>query len=129
MLCHRLVCRQHKILDQLRRVVSLMRVNRQRLAVFIQFDLAFRKIKIHRAALFSLLPKHLRKLRHLCKHRRFVAVCFPKGFVAVQNFLHLRIAHALVHTDHRFHNLIIADISALVHFHQARQCQSVFPGI
>ena len=43
--------------------------------------------------------------------------------------LHLRIAHALVHTDHRFHNLVIADISAIVHFHQARQRQSVFPGV
>ena len=68
MLSHCLVCRQHKILDDIRGHISLIRSDLRRMSLRIQTDLALGKIKVNGSSFPALFPQNSRQLLHQPEH-------------------------------------------------------------
>ncbi len=123
---YRFICQQHKILNQFCCHISFMWQDIYRMPRFIQFNLTFLKIKIHCATVSSLFTDDLRQLLHLLKHWNKRLTGFDLLLVPIlQNLLYPCITQSLIHTDHRFCNLIIHYGSGLIDCHKAAQCQPV----
>ena len=130
MFCHSFIGNQHEILYDFCRHIALIRLNLDRMSLFVQHDLALREIKINRASLFALFPQDSRKLTHQLKHRhkRFIFMYLCLVFV-LQNFLDTRVGHSSVYVDNGLHNLVAYDLAFFINRHQAAHRQTVLPCI
>ena len=121
-----LVGHQHKVLNDFRSCVALIRLNLHRTSLFIQNDLGLREIKIDGTALAPLLPQDVRQLFHKIKHVHEVRVLFHGLFIAVRhNGIHRRISHAAVYPDHSFRNLMAQHTPLWINLHDTAEGQTV----
>ena len=131
---HRLICHQHKILNDLRSIIAFIKLHLNRTPQFIKGDLCLRKIKIHGPAPSPALPDLVCKLLHQAEHGRILRIV--RVFPAVSAFRlsrkHRRravVAHPLIHTDHRLRDLMLHDLTPGIDRHNAGKGQPVLPGI
>ena len=119
MLCHRLIRRQHKIFDQLRRRIPLILFDLYGNTLFVEQDLCLREVKINRAALHPLLSEDTCELRHLMKHgSNFLILGCNFRILILNDLLYIRVCHPPVDMDHGLCDLIILHFSRLVNLHQ-----------
>ena len=119
MLRHRLLCPQHKFLDQLRRRIALIGPDLQRHPLFVQDQPALREIKINGASLLPVLPQNRRKFPHFFKHRHKSLIFLLQRLIIVfQNPLYRAVTHPSVYPDHRFRDPIIHEGPVPVDLHQ-----------
>ena len=126
MLCHRLIGKQHKILDDPRRRIPLIRLYGNRNASLIQQYFAFRKVKVNGTPLFASLTQNVRQLTHEAEHGNQLPV-FPDRLLilVLKDFFHRRIGHPPIHMDHGFHDLVIDHFPFGAYGHQAAQRKAV----
>ena len=125
-LCHRFICQQHKILDQLSCHISFMWQDIYRMPAFIQFNLTFLKIKIHCTTVSSFPADDLRQLLHLLKHWHKCLTGFNLLRIVIFQYLpDTCIVQSLIHTDDCFRDLIVYYGSGRINCHKTAQCQPV----
>ena len=122
------VCRQHKLLDDFRSCISLIRDDFYCLPSLVHFYLALWKIKINWALLFPVLSQYQGKLFHILKHRNQLLIPLPCLLIVVgHNGIHIGITHSLVHADNRLVNFGISNLSIFIIGNHTAQSQAVFP--
>ena len=126
---HRLVCRQHEILDQAGRAVPLTGPDLDRSPLRIQDRLALREIKIDVSPVRTALPEKIRRLLHLLHHGDDVGVGCADFRIIVDDLLHIRVGHAVPGPDHGLTDLVIHDDALGIQLHQAGKGQTVLPFI
>ena len=144
MLGDRFIGRNHEILDHHGRFVPFIGHDILHPALFIQMNLAFRKLKVNGAVRSSLFRQNTGQASASSKHRRqCVRPCLRPAMNSLQrkllqNFrfvllckkLHdTRIGKLRIRSDDRFHNPCIHHISRLVHLHDTAQGKTILSRI
>ena len=119
-LCNRLICRQHKVLDNLCRRVTVIRFNVCRVSLLIQDYLRLREIKVDGTTFPAFCTQQICHFLHIKKHlhKIFVLFCFLR-FFQCNNFVYIRITHAAVNVDNRLCDPMIHNVSFGIDFHNA----------
>ena len=114
MLCHGLVCRQHKVLDNIRGRIAFIGPDIHGMPLPVQENLALREIKINGAPSLPLFSENSRKLLHMAEHGKKLSVLqirlvrLRQPFV-LQHVFHRSVGHALIDPDHGLADLVIHD--------------------
>ena len=117
-LCNRLVGDQHKVLDDLRCNIALVRLDRNRDSLLIQNHLRLREIKVDRTALHALFPQNSRKRLHAQKHRnQLLILCDRCRVMVCKDLLHVGVGHPSIHADDRLRNLMVNDLPLGIYGH------------
>ena len=126
--CHRLVCSKHKILDQFRCHIAVIRTDIYRISILIQYYLCFRKIKVDGTTLHTLFAKNCCQFCHLFKHRnQWLIFRHHLRIMVCQNFFHIGIRHTPVHADNGLCDCVINNFALRIDRHDAAECQPLFP--
>ena len=144
MLGDRFIGRNHEVLNHHGRFVPFIGHDLLHPALFIQMNLAFRKLKVNGAVRISLFRQNTGQASSSSKHRRqCVCSCLRPAmnslqrkllqnfrFILLRKKLHdARIGKLRIRSDDRFHNPCIHHISRLVHLHDAAQGKTILPRI
>ncbi len=117
---HRLICDQHKVLNDSCRDIALVRLNLHGYALRVENDFRLRKIKINRTALHAPFPQNRGKLPHALKHRHKFLVLFSLRRIPVlENLSDTRIAHTPVYPDNRLRDRMVRYVPLCVNRHNA----------
>ena len=112
------VADQHKFLNHICGNASFVRFDFHRFAVFIQNDLAFRQIEVHRTAFSSLSTQDLTQFFHFFQHRKdLLILCQQLRRTIFQNFSDRCISHSIIGIDDRFRDAVRHHFPLLVDFH------------
>ena len=116
--CHCLIGKKHKIFDDLRCNIPLVRLNLDRFSLVIEHDLRLRKIKIDRAALHTFFAQNRSQFLHQFKHRNQFFILSDFIFIMIfKDFFHTGITHAAVDFDHGLCDRVIDHISLRIDRH------------
>ena len=119
MLCHSFIREQHKILDDLIGNPSFIRLNGNRITLFVQFNFTLRKIKVNGSSALSFFTKNVGQLLHTVEHGNLGFIPPAKyRIMFFQNLIHISIVHTLVHMNDTLYDLMIDDIPFLIYGHQ-----------
>ena len=127
LLCHRLVCRKHKFLNNAVCIVAFILFNLNRLSLLIKCNLALREIKINRTSLKSSLTKYVSEFVHKFKHRNEIFILFSLLLILQFNYLvYTCIWHSSVNIYNTFFYTVFNDFTFFIYVHQAWKCKSVY---
>ena len=115
--CHCLISKKHKIFDDLRCTVSLIRFDINWFPLLIQFNLCLWKIKINRTSLAASFSENRWKFLHLLNHRNKILIFFQCFRFFCQHLRYTCITHTLVYPDHSLRDLMIDHFALWRHCH------------